>query len=143
MRASLTVGVVRYRNAASVGQGTRSPRADTVTHWLLLFGACALRTTTVEARFETNKKFACLRARLKTIGEVARRAGVATSAIRYYERVGLLPPADRVSGQRRYGEETTGHLAFIAVAQNAGFCREEASDGLGARRSVGDGCHRR
>src|ERR671923_1495551 len=60
-----------------------------------------------------------------TIGEVARRAGVATSAIRYYERVGLLPPAERVSGQRRYGEETLGRLAFIGVAQNAGFSLRE------------------
>jgi MerR family redox-sensitive transcriptional activator SoxR len=60
-----------------------------------------------------------------TIGEVARRAGVAASAIRYYERVGLLPPPERVSGQRRYGEETLGRLAFIAVAQNAGFTLRE------------------
>jgi MerR family redox-sensitive transcriptional activator SoxR len=50
---------------------------------------------------------------------------VATSAIRYYERVGLLPPPERVSGQRRYGEETLGRLAFIAVAQNAGFTLRE------------------
>ena len=60
-----------------------------------------------------------------TIGEVARRAGVATSAIRYYERVGLLPPPERVSGQRRYGEDVLGRLAFIAVAQNAGFTLRE------------------
>jgi MerR family transcriptional regulator, redox-sensitive transcriptional activator SoxR len=60
-----------------------------------------------------------------TIGELARRAGLATSAIRYYERVGLLPPADRVSGQRRYGEETVGRLAFIAASQNAGFTLRE------------------
>jgi MerR family redox-sensitive transcriptional activator SoxR len=37
-----------------------------------------------------------------TIGEVARRAGVATSSIRYYERIGLLPKPDRAQGQRRY-----------------------------------------
>ena len=63
-----------------------------------------------------------------TIGEVARRAGVATSAIRYYERVGLLPRAERVSGQRRYGEETLGRLAFISVAQNAGFTLREVRE---------------
>jgi MerR family redox-sensitive transcriptional activator SoxR len=56
-----------------------------------------------------------------TIGQVAQRAGVAPSAIRYYERVGLLPAPMRVSGQRRYREETLGQLAFISVAQNAGF----------------------
>ena len=60
-----------------------------------------------------------------TIGEVARRAGVATSAIRYYERVGLLPAPYRVSGQRRYEEDVLGRLAFISVAQNAGFALRE------------------
>jgi len=39
---------------------------------------------------------------LMTIGEVARRAGVATSAVRYYERRGLLDADARASGQRRY-----------------------------------------
>jgi MerR family transcriptional regulator, redox-sensitive transcriptional activator SoxR len=56
-----------------------------------------------------------------TIGEVARRAGVATSSIRYYERVGLLPEPERVSGQRRYGADVLGKLGFIGVAQSAGF----------------------
>ena len=46
-----------------------------------------------------------------TIGEVARRAGVRTSAIRYYERVGVLEPADRVGGQRRYRDETVNGWA--------------------------------
>ena len=39
-----------------------------------------------------------------SIGEVALRAGLNPSAIRYYERIGLLPDAERVSGQRRYDE---------------------------------------
>src|SRR5919198_5093842 len=56
-----------------------------------------------------------------TIGEVARRAGVATSSIRYYERIGLLPPPDRVHGQRRYEPDVLGKLGFIGVAQSAGF----------------------
>src|ERR687889_574877 len=60
-----------------------------------------------------------------TIGELAQRAGLATSAIRYYERVGMLPPAERVSGQRRYGEDAVARLAFIAAAQNAGFTLRE------------------
>jgi MerR family transcriptional regulator, redox-sensitive transcriptional activator SoxR len=37
-----------------------------------------------------------------TIGEVARRAGLQTSAIRYYEKIGLLPKTQRIGGQRRY-----------------------------------------
>jgi MerR family redox-sensitive transcriptional activator SoxR len=56
-----------------------------------------------------------------TIGEVARRAGVATSSIRYYERIELLPRPERVSGQRRYGTDVLGKLGFIGVAQSAGF----------------------
>ena len=36
-----------------------------------------------------------------TIGQVARRAGINSSAVRYYERIGLLPAPKRVSGQRR------------------------------------------
>ena len=56
-----------------------------------------------------------------TIGEVARRTGVATSAIRYYESIGLLPEPERESGQRRYRESVIGRLAFVGVAQSAGF----------------------
>ena len=56
-----------------------------------------------------------------TIGEVALRAGVATSQIRYYESIGLLPEPDRLYGQRRYDTDVLGRLAFIGVAQSAGF----------------------
>jgi DNA-binding transcriptional MerR regulator len=56
-----------------------------------------------------------------TIGEVARRVGVATSSIRYYESIGLLPQPDRMHGQRRYRSDVLGKLAFIGVAQSAGF----------------------
>lgn len=56
-----------------------------------------------------------------TIGEVAKRAGIATSQIRYYERIGLLPEPERYSGQRRYDTDVIGRLGFIAVAQSAGF----------------------
>jgi len=63
-----------------------------------------------------------------TIGEVARRAGVATSSIRYYERIELLPKADRVGGQRRYGTDVLGKLGFIGVAQSAGFKLSEIKE---------------
>jgi MerR family transcriptional regulator, redox-sensitive transcriptional activator SoxR len=56
-----------------------------------------------------------------TIGAVARRAGVAPSLIRYYERIGLLPEPDRLHGHRRYGADVLGKLGFIGVAQSAGF----------------------
>jgi MerR family transcriptional regulator, redox-sensitive transcriptional activator SoxR len=62
------------------------------------------------------------------IGEVAKRAGLATSAIRYYERIGLLPEPDRVSGQRRYGSETLDRLRFIEAAQRAGLTLREIAE---------------
>jgi MerR family redox-sensitive transcriptional activator SoxR len=62
------------------------------------------------------------------IGEVARRAGVAPSSIRYYESIGLLPEPDREHGQRRYDESVLGRLAFIGVAQAAGFKLAEVAE---------------
>lgn len=56
-----------------------------------------------------------------TIGEVARRAGLRTSAVRYYEDAGVLPPAARVGGQRRYDETVLARLAVIRLAQEVGF----------------------
>ena len=56
-----------------------------------------------------------------SIGEVARRTGLRTSAIRYYESVGLLPPAERISGRRRYDSDVFPRLALIDLAQRAGF----------------------
>ena len=66
-----------------------------------------------------------------TIGEVARRAGVATSLIRYYESIGLLPEPDRLYGQRRYDTDVLGRLAFIGVAQSAGFKLAEIKELVG------------
>ncbi len=60
-----------------------------------------------------------------SIGELAAEAGVATSAIRYYERVGVLPEPERVSGRRRYRPDTVERLGMIATAQQAGFLLEE------------------
>ena len=65
------------------------------------------------------------------IGEVARRAGVATSLIRYYESIGLLPEPDRLHGQRRYDADVLGRLAFIGVAQSAGFKLSEIKQLVG------------
>lgn len=60
-----------------------------------------------------------------SIGEVADRAGIAVSAIRFYERNGLLPEAERVSGQRRFTDETVQRLGIIDVAKQAGFSLDE------------------
>lgn len=55
------------------------------------------------------------------IGRLARLAGLAPSAIRYYEQAGLLPRPLRQSGQRRYPPETTSRLRIIRLARDAGF----------------------
>jgi MerR family transcriptional regulator, redox-sensitive transcriptional activator SoxR len=60
-----------------------------------------------------------------TIGEIARRTGVATSTLRYYESIGLLPKAVRQSGQRRYDPTTIRAVGFIKLAQHAGFSVNE------------------
>ncbi len=56
-----------------------------------------------------------------SIGEVARDAGIATSAIRYYESVGLIPRTLRRSGRRVYDESIVQRLALIDLAKKAGF----------------------
>jgi MerR family redox-sensitive transcriptional activator SoxR len=61
-----------------------------------------------------------------TIGELARRAGLNTSAIRYYEARGVLPTPERESGQRRYTEDAVRRLHVIEVAKRAGFTLDEA-----------------
>ncbi len=61
-----------------------------------------------------------------TIGQVAASAGINPSAIRYYERVGLLPEPERRSGQRRYTKETIRRLRVIDVAKRAGFTLDDA-----------------
>jgi len=56
-----------------------------------------------------------------SISAVAREAGLQPSAIRYYERVGLLSPAPRMHGRRQYDPRVLQRLAVIGIAQQAGF----------------------
>jgi DNA-binding transcriptional MerR regulator len=62
---------------------------------------------------------------LLTIGELARRAGVTASALRYYEDLGLLPPPGRISGQRRYPESAARAVGTILLYSDAGFTLAE------------------
>lgn len=60
-----------------------------------------------------------------SIGAIAERAGLNTSAIRYYERIGLLPRAPRLAGRRRYDPVILEWLSLIALAREAGFSMAE------------------
>ena len=55
------------------------------------------------------------------IGEVARRSGIAASALRYYEREGLLQPVGRSSKRRVYGPQVMSRIRIIQLARDAGF----------------------
>jgi MerR family transcriptional regulator, redox-sensitive transcriptional activator SoxR len=55
------------------------------------------------------------------ISEVARRVGLRPSAIRYYERIGILPPAQRIGGKRRYDETVFKRLVVVQFARESGF----------------------
>ncbi|HXT45158.1 MAG TPA: redox-sensitive transcriptional activator SoxR [Pseudonocardiaceae bacterium] len=75
---------------------------------------------------------------LLPIGEIARRAGLATSALRYYERQGLISAVRTSGGQRRYPRNMLRRLAFIRAAQSVGLSLREirtALDTLPAQRT--------
>jgi len=59
------------------------------------------------------------------IGALARQAGLNTSAIRYYEKIGLLPVPSRASGQRRYSSEALDRVLLIRFAGEMGFSLQE------------------
>ena len=74
--------------------------------------------------------------RLLTIGELARRAGVATSALRYWEDLGLLPAPARISGQRRYPESAAGLVGLILLLRDVGFSLAEQKAFMAARAAA-------
>jgi MerR family redox-sensitive transcriptional activator SoxR len=59
------------------------------------------------------------------IGEIARRAGLSTSALRYYEKAGLLPAPARISKRRIYDLKVLGRIRMILLALDAGFTVKE------------------
>jgi MerR family transcriptional regulator, redox-sensitive transcriptional activator SoxR len=68
---------------------------------------------------------------LLTIGEVARRSGVATSALRFYEDRGLIRSERAGSGHRRYPRSVLRRIAFIVFAQRIGLSLDEIKSELG------------
>ena len=72
------------------------------------------------------------------IGEIAQEAGVTVEAVRYYERIGLLPRAPRThSGVRRYPPDTVDHIRFVKQAQRNGFTLAEVRELLALTRRGG------
>jgi MerR family redox-sensitive transcriptional activator SoxR len=65
-----------------------------------------------------------------TIGEAARRSGVASSALRFYEERGLISSERAGSGHRRYPRATLRRIAFIVFAQRIGLTLEEIGSEL-------------
>jgi len=59
------------------------------------------------------------------ISDVARVFGLRTSAIRYYEQIGILPPAMRKNGRRRYDKSVLFRLEVVQRARESGFTLEE------------------
>ncbi|HVM34471.1 MAG TPA: redox-sensitive transcriptional activator SoxR [Actinomycetota bacterium] len=60
-----------------------------------------------------------------SVGEVAERSGFAPSAIRYYEREGLVPAERSAGGQRRFNRSVLRRLAFISAARHVGLSLDE------------------
>ncbi len=67
---------------------------------------------------------------LLTIGELAQRSGFATSAVRFYDKEGLVPAERTAGNQRRYPRSALRRLAFIRAAQNIGVPLSEIREAL-------------
>lgn len=63
-----------------------------------------------------------------SIGEVAEIVGVATSTLRYYEEIGLIPEPQRLNGRRRYAEDILPVLALIQLAKDSNFTLDEIKE---------------
>ncbi|MFG1710806.1 MerR family transcriptional regulator [Nonomuraea sp. M3C6] len=74
-----------------------------------------------------------------TIGELAHRTGVAASALRYWEDLGLLPVPTRVSGQRRYPLSAVEQVGEILLLRDVGFTLRELKALIVSRSLAGDG----
>ena len=62
---------------------------------------------------------------LLPIGNVAKTTGIAVSAVRYYDEIGMIAAVTRVGGKRRFDPETVGRVSFILRAQEAGFSLDD------------------
>jgi MerR family transcriptional regulator, redox-sensitive transcriptional activator SoxR len=67
---------------------------------------------------------------LLTVGEISRRSGFAESAVRYYERLGLIAASRTTGNQRRFERSTLRRLAFVRAARNVGLSLTEVAEAL-------------
>ncbi len=65
---------------------------------------------------------------LVPIGELSAATGVAVSALRHYDEIGVITPAERVGGKRRFTSDTVGRVHFVRRAQRFGFSLNEIRD---------------
>src|SRR5215813_5732090 len=97
------------------GQSGRATRRRVYVRWCCRLAMSVRYTAMGNAAYTTY-----------TIGQLARAAGVPTSTVRYYERIGLLHPDARTAGNYRlYGEDALECLRFIRAAQRTGFTLED------------------
>lgn len=87
----------------------------------------------LKVRFKSSEKTSY--AEIMTIGEVAQETGLRASAIRYYEKAGLLPRPRRISGRRQYDEGVLELLAVLAHAKGCGFTLAETRQLFGGFRN--------
>jgi MerR family redox-sensitive transcriptional activator SoxR len=73
-------------------------------------------------------------AELFTIGELARRTGVTTSALRYYDELGLVRPTRRLSGHRRYAVDAVAEVGVVRFLQQVGFTLAETKHLIASRK---------
>jgi MerR family redox-sensitive transcriptional activator SoxR len=85
----------------------------------------------VEVNFKSSSIFDMRTTDLMTVSEAARRSGYAASALRYYEREGLITATRTSGGQRRYQRSVLRRLAFIRAARNVGLSLDEVRAELG------------
>jgi DNA-binding transcriptional MerR regulator len=74
---------------------------------------------------------------LLSIGELSDRTGVAVTALRYYDELGLVRPADRASGRRRYHEDAVRAVGVILFLRDVGFTLAEVADLLAPPPTAG------
>lgn len=60
-----------------------------------------------------------------SIGQIAKKANLSVSAVRYYENIGLIESSERIGGKRQFAASTIGQIKFIRRAQNTGFSLSE------------------